>query len=143
MPEPTLPITASVSVPLAELTYRATRAGGPGGQHVNTSATRVELWWHPASSGALSEDERARVLAGLARRLDGEGWLRLTSASRRSQLQNKEDVTERFRDVLARALHVPRKRKATRPSCAAKARRLEAKRRRGAIKRERRRVDDE
>ncbi len=134
-----LEIGPDLRLPRAELEYRASRSGGPGGQHVNTSSTRVEVWWSVAASPTLSEEQRTRLLAALAPRLDGEGRLRLVSSGSRSQLRNREDVTERLRDVVARALVVPKRRRATKPSRAAKAARLEAKRRRSALKRDRRR----
>ncbi len=105
---------------------------------MNTSSTRVEVWWDVAGSAALTEEQRARLLARLATRLDSAGRLRLVSSGSRSQLRNREEVTERLRDLVAAALRVPKARKRTRPSRAAKAARLEAKRRRSAIKRERR-----
>jgi ribosome-associated protein len=125
-------------VPLAELEFRASRSGGPGGQHVNTSSTRVEVTWDVAGSPALSDEQCQRLLARLASRLDGTGRLRLVSSSTRSQLRNREDVTERLREVVAQALVVPKTRKRTRPPRAAKAARLESKRRRSATKRDRR-----
>jgi ribosome-associated protein len=131
-------VSPALSLPLAELEYRASRSGGPGGQHVNTSSTRVEVWWDVAGSSALTEEQRARLLARLATRLDSAGRLRLVSSGSRSQLRNREEVTERLRDLVAAALRVPKARKRTRPSRAVKAARLEAKRRRSAIKRERR-----
>src|SRR5712691_5853362 len=131
-------VSPALSLPLAELEYRASRSGGPGGQHVNTSSTRVELWWAVAESAALTEEQRARLLTRLSTRLDSTGRLRLVSSGSRSQLRNREEVTERLRDLLAAALRVPKARKRTRPSRAAKAARREAKRRRSAIKRERR-----
>jgi ribosome-associated protein len=133
-----LVVGPALSLPLAELEYRASRSGGPGGQHVNTSSTRIEVWWDVAGSPALTEEQRARLLARLATRLDSTGRLRLVSSGSRSQLRNREEVTERLRDLVAAALRVPKPRKRTRPSRAAKAARLEAKRRRSAIKRERR-----
>jgi ribosome-associated protein len=138
-----LEIGPDLRLPRAELEYRASRSGGPGGQHVNTSSTRVEVWWNLAASPTLSDAQRSRLLAVLATRLDGEGRLRLVSSASRSQLRNREDVTERLRAVVARALVVPKRRKATKPSRAAKAARLEAKRRRSALKRERRRPGKE
>jgi ribosome-associated protein len=131
-------VSPALCLPLAELEYRASRSGGPGGQHVNTSSTRVEVWWDVAGSSALTEEQRARLLARLATRLDSAGRLRLVSSGSRSQLRNREEVTERLRDLVAAALRVPKARKRTRPSRAAKAARLEAKRRRSAVKRERR-----
>ncbi len=134
-----LQITPALSVPLAELDYRATRSGGPGGQHVNTSSTRVEVVWDVAASPSLDDAARARLLERLATRLDSAGRLRLVSSGTRSQLQNREEVTERLRDIVATALVVPKARKRTKPSRAAKARRLDTKRRRSEIKRTRRR----
>lgn len=133
-----LDVSPDLRVPLAELEFRASRSGGPGGQHVNTSSTRVEVTWDVAGSPALSEDQRQRLLARLASRLDGAGQLRLVSSSTRSQLRNREDVTERLREVVAQALVVPKPRKRTRTPRAAKAARLESKRRRSATKRDRR-----
>jgi len=133
-----LEVTPSLRIPMAELDYRASRSGGPGGQHVNTSSTRVEVWWDVAGAPSLSDEQRALLLEKLATRLDSSGRLRLVSGASRSQLRNREDVTSRLRSVVAEALKVRKKRKATRPSKAAKAARVEAKRRRGSIKRERR-----
>jgi ribosome-associated protein len=144
MPEAThLIISPALHLPLPELEFRASRSGGPGGQHVNTSSTRVEVWWDVAASPALSEAQRQHLLARLAARLDGAGRLRLVSSGSRSQLRNREEVTERLRDVVARALVVPKPRKRTKPSRAAKAARLEGKRRRAAVKRDRRRPPDD
>ena len=133
-----LDVSPDLRVPLAELEFRASRSGGPGGQHVNTSSTRVEVTWDVAGSPALSEEQRQRLLARLASRLDGSGRLRLVSSSTRSQLRNREDVTERLCEVVAQALVVPKARKRTRTPRAAKAARLESKRRRSATKRDRR-----
>ncbi len=125
-------------IPPSEFTFRATRAGGPGGQHVNTSSTRIELWWQPAVSQALSEEERARVLRVLAHRLDADGWLRLVSAATRSQLRNREAAAERLQKLVATALVPPKPRKKTRPPRAAAEHRLEQKKRRSATKAKRR-----
>jgi ribosome-associated protein len=140
MPDEThLAISPDLRLPLSELEFRASRSGGPGGQHVNTSSTRVEVWWDVAASPSLTEGQRQRLLARLATRLDGAGRLRLVSSSFRSQLRNREDVTERLCEVVEQALAVPKPRKRTRPTRAAKAARVDAKRRRSAVKRERRR----
>jgi ribosome-associated protein len=139
MPDmPFLDVAPDLRVPFAELEFRATRSSGPGGQHVNTSSTRVEVTWDVAGSPALTEDQRARLLGRLASRLDSTGKLRLVSSGTRSQLRNREDVTERLREVVAQALLIPKARKRTRPTRAAKAARLESKRRRAATKRDRR-----
>jgi ribosome-associated protein len=136
--ENTLEITPDLRLPLAELEYQASRSGGPGGQHVNTSSTRIEVWWDVAGSPSLSQEQRAQLLERLGARLDSTGRLRLVSSGTRSQLRNREDVTERLRSVVAAALSIRKKRKPTKPSRAAKAARLEAKRRRAATKRHRR-----
>ncbi len=133
-----LEVSRDLRVPLAELEFRASRSGGPGGQHVNTSATRVELWWDIARSPALTEEQRARLLERLAPRLDGTGRLRVVASASRSQLRNREAAAERLRELVAGALTVPKVRRPTRPTRAAKAARVEATRRRGAIKRDRR-----
>jgi ribosome-associated protein len=139
-----LDISPALSLPLDELEYRASRSSGPGGQHVNTSSTRVEVWWDVAGSPSLSDDQRGRLLERMASRLDSAGRLRLVSGGSRSQLRNREEVTERLRELVAAALATPKIRKRTKPSRAAKAARLDAKRRRSATKRERRRpgLDD-
>ncbi len=135
------PIRAGpLTIPRAELTYRATRAGGPGGQHVNTSSTRVELTWDVAGSPSLAEEQRERVLARLSRRIDSSGVLRMTDATTRSQHRNRERVTERFAEVLAGAFVEPKKRKPTKPPRASKQARLDEKRKRGETKKLRGRV---
>ena len=134
-----LTVTPSLRLPLAELEFRASRAGGPGGQHVNTSSTRVEVVWDVARSPALTEAQRTRLLARLSTRLDRTGRLRLVAATTRSQWRNREEVVARLWDVVAAALAVPKPRKRTKPSRAAKAARLEDKRRRSVRKAERRR----
>jgi ribosome-associated protein len=133
-----LDVSPELRLPLSELEFRATRSGGPGGQHVNTSSTRVEVWWDVAASPSLSEEQRARLLSRLATRLDQAGRLRLVSSGSRSQLRNREDVTERLRELVALALVVPRPRRKTKPTRASKVARAEAKRRRSAVKRDRR-----
>ena len=137
--ENVLPITPELRIPLQELDYRATRSGGPGGQHVNTSSTRVEVTWDVAGSQSLTEEQRAQLLLRLAAKLDSTGRLRLVGSGTRSQLRNKQEVTERLQSLVAAALAPRKKRKATKPSRAAKAARLQAKRRRAATKRDRRR----
>jgi ribosome-associated protein len=135
----TLRITPAITIPLAELTFRASRSGGPGGQHVNTSSTRVELWWDAAQSPSLSLEERARVRLRLANRLTEAGQLRIVSAATRSQARNRALAIKRFQETLARALTVPKRRRPTRPSRSAKERRLVEKRKQSERKRERRR----
>ena len=138
MVENVLEISPDLRIPLTELDYQASRSSGPGGQHVNTSSTRIEVWWDVARSATLSEQQRAQLLERLRSRLDSSGRLRLVSSGSRSQLRNREDVTERLRSVVAGALAVRKKRKPTKPSRAARAARLEAKRRRAMTKERRR-----
>lgn len=84
-----LQITDAIAVPRSELVYRASRSGGAGGQHVNTSSTRIEVLWDFQSSAALDDVQKARVREKLAARIDAEGLLRVVDGSRRSQLQNR------------------------------------------------------
>jgi ribosome-associated protein len=132
-----LRVDDTLAIPLAELRYRATRAGGPGGQHVNTSSTRVELEFDVAASPSLSEAQRARIMERLATRIDGEGTLRLASRGSRSQHQNREDVTERLARLLADALRERKPRRKTRVPRAAKEARLKAKKKRSDVKKRR------
>jgi ribosome-associated protein len=134
----TLVVSSTLSIPISELDYRASRSGGPGGQHVNTSSTRIEVWWDVAGSPSLTADQRDQLLQRLRHRLDSEGRLRVVSSASRSQLRNREAATERLRELVANALVVRKKRKPTKPSRAAKAARLEAKRKRAATKQRRR-----
>lgn len=133
-----LRINGRVRIPLTELQLSATRAGGPGGQHVNTSSTRVEVEWNVQESRALLESERARLLEKLASRLDTSGSLRLVSAETRSQAQNRERVLDRLATVVRAALIVPKSRRKTRPTRASREKRLDSKKRRSAVKRDRR-----
>jgi ribosome-associated protein len=142
-PDERLAIAPGLDLPRSELEFRASRSGGPGGQHVNTSSTRVEVWWDISRSPTLSEQQRVRLTARLGTRLDGSGRLRLVSSTSRSQLRNREEVTERLVRVVAEALRVPKQRKRTKPTRAAREKRLDAKRRRGATKRQRRPRPDE
>ena len=141
MDEGFIEIEGGLRIPRSELVYRATRSGGPGGQHVNTSSTRVELTWDVAGSPSLDEELRARLLQRLRGRMDSAGVLRLTAGARRSQHRNKEEVTERFRRMVAEALHEPKTRKPTRPSRAAREARLRAKRHRSELKARRGPID--
>jgi ribosome-associated protein len=138
-----LAVGESLWVPRAELTYRATRSGGPGGQHVNTSSTRVELAWDVGASPSVSDEQRARIMEKLANRINGEGVLLLAASDHRSQHQNKEAVTGRFAELVAEALVVPKKRKKTRPSRASRQARLDAKKRRSQTKALRREIPDD
>src|SRR6476660_9805224 len=91
-----LQVTDTIAVPRSELVYRASRSGGAGGQHVNTSSTRIELLWDFQRSAALNDDQKERVRSRLTARIDSEGMVRVVSANRRSQLQNRQAADERL-----------------------------------------------
>jgi len=139
-PRDVLIVNASVRIPRTELDVRATRSGGPGGQHVNTSSTRIELRWQPATSAALSEVQRERLLANLAGKIDGEGWIRLTASEHRSQLQNRDAAETRLVAMVKGALVVPKVRRATKPTYTSKVKRLASKSQRSEVKANRKRV---
>ena len=133
-----LNVTPTLSIPRTELQYRASRAGGPGGQHVNTSSTRIELLWDLPSSRAVSDDQRERLRVKLAARLDADGMVRVVASDRRSQQQNKQAADSRLAALIKQALHIAKKRRATKPTRAAKERRLVEKKHRSETKRSRR-----
>jgi ribosome-associated protein len=137
-----LVVSAGLTIPRHELAVRASRAGGAGGQHVNTSSTRVELEWDLARSRAITDDERARLVSVLGQRLAGSGVLRVVASERRSQAQNREAAEGRLAALVRRALIVPKRRRPTKPTRASVERRLDAKRLRSKRKRERRQGDD-
>jgi len=125
-------VTRSVVLPLSEIELRFSRSSGPGGQHANTSETRVEALFDVESSTALSETQKRRVLAKAG------PTLRAVARDERSQWRNRELAVERLVEQLREALRVERKRVPTKPSAAARERRLEGKRRRSQTKRLRR-----
>jgi ribosome-associated protein len=126
-----LRVSPSCRIDLAEVQVRASRSGGPGGQHANTSDTAVEVALDLAQSRSLGPRQRARLLARLG------PVVRARAADTRSQARNRELALERLAGRLAEALRVPRARRATRPSRAARRARTDAKRRRGDVKRNR------
>jgi len=133
-----LAVPGGATIPRSEIEARASRAGGAGGQHVNTSSTRIELRWNVSRSAALDDAQRARVMSKLASRIDGEGVLRVVSSARRSQLQNREAAEARLVELVAEALRQEKPRRKTKPSRAAKQQRLDEKRKRSERKRNRR-----
>ncbi len=139
-PRDVLIVSAHVRIPRTELDVRATRSGGPGGQHVNTSSTKIELRWQPRESVALSDTQRERLLTALATKLDGDGWLRVTASEHRSQLQNREAAEARLVAMVKGALVVPKIRRATKPTKASKTKRLDTKSLRSDVKQQRKRV---
>ncbi|HSJ13755.1 MAG TPA: alternative ribosome rescue aminoacyl-tRNA hydrolase ArfB [Longimicrobiales bacterium] len=132
-----LRVDESLAIPRTELEYRATRSGGPGGQHVNTSSTRIELTWNVRESAALDEAQRARIMEKLASRIDANGVLRIVAANSRSQHQNRETATTRLAETVARALRVPKPRRRTKTPRAVKEARLQEKKRRSRVKQDR------
>jgi ribosome-associated protein len=134
-----IPITGNIAIPLDEVEFHVSRSGGPGGQGVNTSDSRVELRFDVAASPSLTDTQKARLLHVLSGRLDRSGRLRVVSSTHRSQLLNRRAAVERFAALLADALRVRPKRQASKPSRGAKERRLGAKARRASIKRDRQR----
>jgi len=137
-----LTITETLAIPDDELVERFVRASGAGGQNVNKVATAVELRFDIARSPSLPEPLRERLLARADRRLTDEGVMVIDAQRFRTQDRNRQDARERLAAFIADALHVPRPRIATRPSRAAKARRLDAKRGRADIKRTRAKKTD-
>jgi ribosome-associated protein len=137
MPAESIRVTRSVSIPLTEIELRTSRSSGPGGQHAQTSETRVEALFDVEASQALSEAQKRRVLAKAGT------VVRAVAQDERSQARNRELALERLAERLREALRVERRRVATKPSRAAVERRLDSKRRRGSTKRLRRPASDE
>lgn len=126
----------------SELSYKAVRGGGPGGQHVNKTSTKVEVRWDLWASPSFTEEEKMRLSAKLSSRLTQAGELILTDHSSRSQAINRELVTARLYQVLEDALKVQKPRRKTRPSAASRAKRLQAKRYKSSIKSGRGRINE-
>jgi ribosome-associated protein len=124
-----LHVRPGISIPLEEVEVRATRSSGPGGQHANVTASRVEASFDVSASSALTEEQKRRVMARCG------PIVRAVAQDTRSQRRNRDLALERLTGRLGRALAVQRRRKATRPTRAAKERRLQQKRRRGETKR--------
>jgi ribosome-associated protein len=127
-----LRVTPQLTIPFEEIVIRASRSSGPGGQHANVTASRVQASFDVLASRTLSEEQRKRVLTRAGPRLVA------IAQDGRSQARNRELAMQRLSERLERALAVPRKRRPTRPTAASRERRLEAKRRRGERKRARR-----
>jgi ribosome-associated protein len=135
-------IRDGVRVPAAAMTVRAVRASGPGGQNVNKVATKVSLRVDLDAIEGLTDDARARLNALARHRLDAEGRLVMSSQATRNQARNLDDARAKVRDLIAAALVRPRRRKPSRPSAAAKERRLTDKKERASVKRLRSRLED-
>jgi ribosome-associated protein len=132
----TLPIRGSLALPLSEIVLRTSRSSGPGGQHANVTASRVEAVFDVTASSALSDSQRRRLLAKLGPRVVA------VAQDARSQSRNRELALERLAERIAGALTVPRRRTATKPTAASRERRLQAKRRNAQRKQQRRSPPD-
>ena len=140
-------VNARLTIPESELVIRATRSSGAGGQHVNKTASRVEVVWNvrtsEAAEQALTPAQRDYLLERLAGKLTAEGELRIVASDTRSQYRNRELAEARLGDTVRRALVVPKIRKPTAPTRAARQARLDDKRRLSSKKQNRQRpVDD-
>ena len=138
-----LEVSPTLTIPAAELGWRFSRSSGPGGQHVNTSDSRVELLWNVQTSAVLSENQRDLLLARLDRTLVG-GVVTVTASEQRSQLRNREIALAKLADLVAAGLApASPKRRATKPTKGSGRRHLAAKQQRSATKRQRRRPSND
>ena len=137
-PQNQLAVNDSFSIPRSELDVRVSRSSGAGGQHVNKTSSRVEIFWSIRDSRALSEDQRERLLGKLSSRLTSDGSVRVVASDMRSQTRNRELAEERLAELVRRALVIPKKRRATKPTHASKEARLESKKLRSHKKKLRR-----
>jgi ribosome-associated protein len=138
-----LEVSPSLTIPDAELQWKFSRSSGAGGQHVNTSDSRVQLTWNMADSLVLTDDQRTVLLNRLGRRISG-GAVTVTVSARRSQLRNREAALDRLAMLVRDALAPPAAlRRATRPTLGSARRRLAAKQQRSAIKQQRQRPPGE
>jgi ribosome-associated protein len=135
-PKRALRVTEDLTIPLSEVTIRASRSSGPGGQHANVTASRVEASFEVLASSTLIQTQRDRILARVGPRVVA------IAQDERSQARNRELALARLAERLATALAVPKHRRATRPTAASRERRLQAKRQRTERKRERRPPED-
>ncbi|MCB9585346.1 MAG: aminoacyl-tRNA hydrolase [Polyangiaceae bacterium] len=132
-----LEITARIIIPASDLSWSAVRASGPGGQNVNKVASKVELRFDAGNSRALSEETRARLIQLAGSRASLEGVIVIVAQDTRDQRRNLELARERLAELVRQALVRPKRRRPTKPSRAATARRLDAKKRQGDKKRSR------
>jgi len=138
-----LNINERFPIPESELSWRFVRSSGPGGQNVNKVASKAVLTWDLASNASLPEDVKARLRTQQRRRINSENRLILTSQRYRDQDRNRQDCLDKLREMVVQALHVPRKRRATRPTRGSREARLRAKVHRSAAKATRRPPQEE
>ena len=131
-------VTPRLTIPAGELSIAFARSGGPGGQNVNKVSSKVDLRWNPTTSTALTADDRALLLEKLANKLTTDGELIVTSTLTRDQIKNRDDAASKLALIVRAALHRQKARRETKPSRASKRRRIEGKRHRAEIKRNRR-----
>ena len=139
MPGP-IPIRPGLEIPESDLSWSYSRSGGPGGQHVNTTDTRARLHFALTSCDVLSNPVKNRLRDAHASWVTTEGDIVISSSEYRSRLRNVEGIEKRLADAIRDALVPPRPRRKTKPSRAAKRRRLDAKKKRGQVKQGRKRV---
>jgi ribosome-associated protein len=130
-------VSGGERIPDREIQVRTSRSGGPGGQNVNKVETRVEVLWNLDESPGFRDAERDRVRAVLGKRVGPDGTIRVVSQRHRSQSRNREAAVERLRELVREALRPRKKRRSTGPTAASREARLEAKRRRASVNRER------
>lgn len=138
MPDDDIKINDELSIPRSEIETRATRSSGAGGQHVNKTASRIEITWNIRTSRSLTDEQRERLLARLESRLSEEGEIRIVASDTRSQLRNREHAEKKLVDLISRSLAVKKRRKPTRRPRAANEARLTEKKKHSEKKRERR-----
>ena len=131
-------VSPRLTIPAGELALAFARSGGPGGQNVNKVSSKVELRWNPTTSAALSPDDRSWLLSRLGNRLTTDGTLIVTSTATRDQIKNRDDAMSKLTLIVRSALERPKTRRPTKPSRSSKRRRVEDKRHRAQIKRDRR-----
>jgi ribosome-associated protein len=136
-------IQSGLSIDESEFEFRNSTSTGPGGQHVNRTETRVTLLFDVRSSRCLSDEQREKILARLASRINREGVMQVSSQKHRSQSANREVVMERFVELVAGALREDRARKPSRPTRASKKRRVDQKKQRGKTKQLRQKPGEE
>ena len=129
------------TIPEDEMLVTAVRAGGPGGQHVNKTSTKIQVLWDVEGTKSLSRVEKDRLRTKLANRMDGAGVLRVTASEGRSQLRNKETAVQRINDLVRQALIVPKPRKKTKTPKRAHQTRLSDKKKRSQTKQHRKPAD--
>ena len=132
-----------LSILQKEVEFKAVRSGGPGGQHANKVATKVELHWHVPSTEAINEGERDRIVSRLKNSLTKDQYLIVTDASSRSQSQNREMAFQKLKAIVEAALHVPKSRKKTKPGKKAKEKRLKEKKIRSEKKTRRQKPEED